>query len=74
MIFNGQRATRSPTPDVHRRLIVEETIRFWRAYLEGDRASLDALCTLPARMKPEAEGYTRAGRCGSPTPIRPIDR
>lgn len=74
MIFNGQRATQSPTPDAHRRLIVDETIRFWRAYLAGDQASLDALCGLPARVKPTAEAYTKAIRCGPPTPIQPIER
>ena len=74
MIFNGQRATRSPTPEAHRRLIVDETIRFWRAYLAGDQASLEALCSLPARAKPEAEGYTKAARCGPPTPIRALER
>jgi predicted dienelactone hydrolase len=74
MIFNGQRPTESPAPEAQRRLIVDETVRFWRAYLADDREALEALCGLPARVKPQAEGYTKATRCGSPTPIRPVDR
>jgi predicted dienelactone hydrolase len=74
MIFNGQRPTESPAPEAQRRLIVEETVRFWRAYLADDREALEALCALPARVKPQAEGYTKAARCGPPTPIRPVDR
>jgi dienelactone hydrolase len=72
MIFNGQRPTQSPTPEAHRRLIVDETVCFWKAYLAGDRESLDALCNLRTRVKPYADGYLKATRCGQPTPIEPI--
>jgi dienelactone hydrolase len=71
-IFNGQRPTQSPTPEAHRRLIVDETVRFWKSYLARDRESLDGLCDLRTRVKPYADGYTKAARCGPPTPIEPI--
>ena len=73
MVFNDQRLPRTPdarTPD-HRRVIVDESVRFWKAYLRGDRQARQEMCDLPARVKGVAEGYRKAPHCGTPTPIRP---
>lgn len=75
-VFGGRRqaagALRPKDPE-HMRLIVEETVLFWRAYLLDDGPALTALCALPRRVTPVAEGYTKATRCGPPTPIKPAE-
>ena len=74
MLFSGRRtAAGRPQPGdaAHLRLITDETIRFWRAYLAGDRTAAQELCALPARIAASAEAYVKASRCGPPTPIRP---
>ncbi len=54
-------------------IVKTETIRFWQAYLGGDKAALQALCDLPRRIAGAGEGFTKAARCGPPTPIAPVD-
>lgn len=74
MLFSGRRlAEGRPEPNdlAHTRLITEETIRFWRAYLLGDRQAAAQLCELRARTAAHADSYVKARRCGPPTPIRP---
>lgn len=60
-----------PGDAAHLRLVVAETIRFWRAYLLGERQAAAELCNIRARAAGQADGYVKAPRCGPPTPIRP---
>jgi predicted dienelactone hydrolase len=74
MLFSGRRmaAGRPQANDAaHLRLITEETIRFWRAYLAADREAAQQLCAIPTRTAALADAYVKASRCGPPTPIRP---
>ena len=74
-VFGGPRTAprpNRPRDAEHMSLVKAETIRFWRAYLNGDGAAARELCTLPVRVKGVAEGYVKAARCGPPTPIRPL--
>ncbi|WP_411287663.1 alpha/beta hydrolase family protein [Phenylobacterium sp.] len=74
-VFGGRRAVSGqlkPTDPAHMALIQAETIRFWRAYLAGDRQAAGALCSLPQRVSALATGYVKAVRCGPPTPIAPL--
>ena len=71
-VFSGRRLAANrlkPTDPEHMRLIVDNTVLFWRAYLLDDRSALSALCGLPARVEPAARGFVKAQRCGSPTPL-----
>jgi hypothetical protein len=71
-VFSGRRLVASqlkPSDPEHMRLIVENTVRFWRAYLRDDPAALAALCDLPARVQTAARGFVKARRCGSQTPL-----
>ena len=53
-------------------IVKAETIRFWRAYLGGDKAAAQAECDLPKRIAGAGEAFVKAGRCGPPTPITPV--
>ena len=55
------------------RVIVEETLTFWRAYLGGDKSAAKSLCGLPKTLAPMGEAYVKAKACGAPTPIRPAE-
>ncbi|MGA0608570.1 alpha/beta hydrolase family protein [Phenylobacterium sp. VNQ135] len=70
-VFGGRRtgAQMKPTDPAHMRLVTDETIRFWRAYLGGDARAAAELCALPGRVRPIAQGFVKAGRCGAPTAI-----
>lgn len=54
-------------------IVKAETVRFWHAYLKGDKAALAELCALPKRLDPAGDAYVKAERCGPPTPIAPVD-
>lgn len=74
-VFSGRRLVArqlKPSDPEHMRLIVENTVLFWRAYLQGDPAALSALCDLPTRVQTAARGFVKARRCGTPTPL-PVD-
>lgn len=71
-VFSGRRLVGNrlkPTDPEHMRLIVDNTVLFWRAYLLDDRSALATLCGLPARIEPAARGFVKAQRCGPPTPL-----
>ena len=71
-VFSGRRLVAGrlkPSDPEHMRLIVDNTVLFWRAYLLDDQAALSALCGLPARVQTAAKGFVKAQRCGSPTPL-----
>lgn len=75
-VFGGRRALMGrlkPGDPAQMEIIKAETIRFWRAHLNGDKAALQALCELPRRIDPAGDGYVKAPRCGPPTPIAPAD-
>ncbi|KRB52621.1 MAG: dienelactone hydrolase [Pseudomonadota bacterium] len=75
-IFAGRRQTAGmPRPNDAKLtpLIVDETVIFWRAYLGGDAQAARALCRIPVAVQPLADGYTKAARCGHPTPIKPAE-
>jgi len=75
-IFGGRRGTGGalkPTDPPQMEIIKAETIRFWNAYLKGDKAAAKDLCDLPRRIAGAGEGYQKAQRCGPPTPIAPVD-
>ena len=71
-VFSGRRQVagrlKSSDPE-HMRLIIGNTVLFWRAYLLDDQAAMAALCELPARVQTAASGYVKARRCGPPTPL-----
>jgi hypothetical protein len=54
-------------------IVKAETIRFWDAYLKGDKAVAKAECDLPARIAPAGAAYVKAPRCGPPTPIATVE-
>ncbi len=62
-----------PTDAAQMAVIVEQTLTFWRAYLNGDVQAAKALCDLPATLASSGEAYVRAKACGAPTPIRPAE-
>lgn len=73
-LYSGRRiAQGTPNPDdaADLRVVTDETIRFWRAYLKGNVQALSELCGLRARVASVGDGYVKAGRCGPPTPITP---
>lgn len=75
-LFGGRRAALGrlkPIDPPQMEIVKAETVRFWRAYLTGDAAAARALCDLPARIKGAGDGYTKAVRCGPPTPIAPVE-
>lgn len=75
-LFGGRRAALGrlkPIDPPQMEIVKAETIRFWRAYLLGDAAAAKALCDLPGRIDPAGDAYTKAARCGPPTPITPVD-
>ncbi len=75
MLFSGRRiAEGRPRPEdpAHTRLIVDETVRFWRAYLLGNAGAASELCAIRTRTAALADSYVKAERCGTPTPIRPV--
>lgn len=75
-VYTGRRqsmGTPKPTDASQMRVIVEETLAFWRAYLGGDKAAAKSLCDLPKTLAPMGEAYVKAKACGVPTPIRPAE-
>lgn len=75
-VYTGRRqsmGTPKPTDASQMRVIVEETLTFWRAYLGGDNAAAKSLCDLPKTLAPMGEAYVKAKACGVPTPIRPAE-
>ncbi|WP_299014482.1 hypothetical protein [uncultured Caulobacter sp.] len=75
-VYTGRRqsmGTPKPTDASQMRVIVEETLTFWRAYLGGDKAAAKSLCDLPKTLAPMGEAYVKAKACGVPTPIRPAE-
>lgn len=73
-LFSGRRTAEGrprPSDPAHLRLIIAETIRFWRAYLLRDQQASAELCGLPARTAELADSYVKTTRCGRPTAIRP---
>lgn len=75
-LFGGRRGTGGvlkPTDPPQMEIVKAETIRFWRAYLKDDGAAARELCELPKRIDPAGDGYAKASRCGTPTPIAPVD-
>lgn len=75
-VYTGRRqsmGTPKPTDASQMRVIVEETLAFWRAYLGGDNAAAKSLCDLPKTLAPMGEAYVKAKACGAPTPIRPAE-
>lgn len=72
MIFSGRRQAEGrlkPGDPAQMALVQAETVRFWRAYLGGDAQALGELCSLPDRVRTEADGYVKATSCGAPTPL-----
>ena len=53
-------------------IVKAETIRFWRAYLVGDKVAAQAGCDLPTRIAGAGEAFIKTTRCGPPTPIMPV--
>lgn len=71
-VFSGRRLVArqlKPSDPEHMRLVVDNTVLFWRAYLLDDQAAMAALCNLPVRVGTAAQGYVKARRCGAPTPL-----
>lgn len=74
-LFGGRRVTTGqlkPSDPPQMDLVKAETIRFWRAYLKGDKEAAAELCALPKRIAGAGDGYQKAARCGAPTPIAPV--
>lgn len=75
-LFGGRRqgmGQPKPSDAAQVEIVKAETIRFWDAYLKGDKAAQASLCDLPKRIDPAGDGYVKAPRCGPPTPIAPVD-
>lgn len=75
-VFTGRRqkmGAPKPSDAAQMPLIVDETVTFWRAYLGGDAQAAEALCATPKNVRPIADGYIKAARCGPPTPIKPAE-
>lgn len=75
-LFGGRRAATGqlkPIDAAQMEIVKAETIRFWRAYLTGDKAALAELCATPKRLDAAGDAYVKAVRCGPPTPIAPVD-
>ncbi len=71
-VFSGRRLVArqlKPSDPEHMRLIVDNTVLFWRAYLLDDPVARSSLCDLPSRMGSAAQGFVKAKRCGPPTPL-----
>ena len=71
-VFSGRRLVAGrlkPSDAEHMRLIVDNTVLFWRAYLLEDQVAMKTLCNLPARVQTAARGFVKAQRCGPPTPL-----
>ena len=58
-----------PADPAQMALVQAETVRFWRAYLDADATAMGELCSLPERVRAQADGYVKAARCGAPTPL-----
>ena len=74
-LFGGRRAATGqlkPIDPPQMEIVKAETIRFWRAYLVGDKAAAEAECDLPGRFSGAGEAFVKAARCGPPTPITPV--
>ena len=75
-LFGGRRVTTGqlkPIDPPQMEIVKAETIRFWRAYLVGDKAAAQAACDLPGRIAGAGEAFVKAARCGPPTPITPLE-
>lgn len=75
-LFGGRRLVTGqlkPIDPPQMEIVKAETVRFWNAYLKGDKAALAELCALPKRVDPAGDGYVKASRCGPATPIAPVD-
>ena len=75
-VYTGRRQSMGapkPSDASQMRVIVEETLTFWRAYLGGDKSAAQSLCDLPKTLAPMGEAYVKAKACGAPTPIRPAE-
>ncbi|MBL8556811.1 MAG: hypothetical protein JNL41_21245 [Phenylobacterium sp.] len=75
-LFGGRRdqlKQLKPIDPPQMEIVKTETVRFWDAYLKGDRAALAAECDLPARIAGAGSAYTKAMRCGPPTPIETVE-
>jgi dienelactone hydrolase len=75
-LFGGRRVQTGrlkPTDPPQMEIVKAETIRFWKAYLLGDKAALAAECELPTRIAGAGTAYVKAVRCGAPTPIAPVE-
>ena len=74
-LFGGRRVTTGqlkPIDPPQMEIVKAETIRFWRAYLGGDRVASQAECDLPKRIAGAGDAFVKAARCGPPTPIAPV--
>jgi predicted dienelactone hydrolase len=71
-VFGGRLAgggLNRPTDAAHVKVIVAETVRYWRAWLLDDAGANAELCQIPTRVAAEADGYAKAKHCGAPTPL-----
>lgn len=76
-LFGGRRVAMGqlkPTDAAQMETVKAETVRFWKAYLGGDATAARELCAMPTRLRAEGDAYTKAPRCGPPTPIKPLER
>ncbi|MBX3484673.1 hypothetical protein [Phenylobacterium sp.] len=75
-LFGGRRAQTGqlkPIDPPQMEIVKAETVRFWDAYLKGEKAALAAECDLPKRIAGAGTAYTKAMRCGPPTPIETVE-
>lgn len=75
-VFTGRRqmmGVPKPTDAAQMRVIVEQTLVFWRAYLAAAPQAAKALCAIPSTLASSGEAYVKAKPCGAPTPIRPAE-
>jgi dienelactone hydrolase len=75
-LYGGRRAQGGqlkPGDAAQMQIVTTETIRFWDAYLKGDKTAAKAECDLPARIAPAGSAYVKAPRCGPPTPIATVE-
>ena len=74
-LFGGRRVATGqlkPIDPPQMEIVKAETIRFWRAYLVGDKVAAQAECDLPRRIAGAGDAFVKAARCGPPTPIAPV--
>lgn len=75
-LFGGRRVATGqlkPIDPPQMRIVQDETIRFWRAYLKDDTVAAAELCALSTRIGVAGDAYVKAHRCGPATPIAPVD-